>query len=235
MSLSIIIPLFNEEKNIEPLVNEIIDCKKKINEVFEIILINDSSTDKTLEKIIYLQKSKIENLTIINNKTNLGQSRSLYIGIMQSKYETIISLDGDGQNNPNDIPKLLDFYRSMPNISLVGGLRMNRKDSFTKKISSKLANKIRRFILDDDCIDTGCSLKVFDKSVFLSLPYFNGIHRFLPALYKGFGNKTYFTEVDHRPRNFGKSNYGTLLRLYQGIIDIIKVLFIIKKNNYKND
>ena len=97
-------------------------------------------------------------------------------------------------------------------------------------LSSKFANSIRSKILKDDCLDTGCSLKVFDKNIFLNFPYFNGIHRFLPALFKGYGYKTYFINVDHRPRKKGKSNYGTIDRLYRGIIDIIKVRKIIKKN-----
>jgi len=235
MSFSLIIPLLNEEKNISKLIDEILSIKELHNEIYEIILINDCSTDKTLDEIIKLKKNKIKVIKIINNNKNLGQSYSIHKGISQSQYDTIITIDGDGQNNPNDIPKLLNTYRSMQAIYLVGGLRIKRKDSFIKKVSSKIANKIRSFILRDDCVDTGCSLKVFDKLTFLNLPYFDGMHRFLPALYKGFGKKTFFTEVDHRHRNYGRSNYGTFKRLFRGIIDLVKVLIIINKNIKKND
>ena len=115
---------------------------------------------------------------------------------------------------------------------MVGGIRNKRIDNFTKIISSKIANSIRKFILNDDCIDTGCGLKVFDKKVFLTLPFFDGIHRFLPALFSGYGYKTYFINVNHRKRKYGISKYGTMKRLFKGIKDLIKVNNILK--NIKN-
>ena len=233
MSFSLIIPLFNEEKNIQFLINEFLNIKNLLTENFEIILVNDCSTDNTLKVINSIKFDKSENIKIINNKKNLGQSWSLHIGIKNSVYDTIVTIDGDGQNNPSNIPELLKIYRSMPDVYLVGGLRLKRKDTLVKRISSKIANKVRSFILKDDCIDTGCSLKVFDKNIFMALPFFDGIHRFLPALYKGFGKKTFFIPVDHRPRLYGNSNYGTMKRFYRGIFDIIRVIFIIK--NKKND
>lgn len=233
MSFSLIIPLFNEEKNIQFLINEFLNIKNLLTENFEIILVNDCSTDNTLKVINSIKFDKSENIKIINNKKNLGQSWSLHIGIKNSFYDTIVTIDGDGQNNPSNIPELLKIYRSMPDVYLVGGLRLKRKDTLVKRISSKIANKVRSFILKDDCIDTGCSLKVFDKNIFMALPFFDGIHRFLPALYKGFGKKTFFIPVDHRPRLYGNSNYGTMKRFYRGIFDIIRVIFIIK--NKKND
>ena len=233
MSFSLIIPLFNEEKNIQFLINEFLNIKNLLTENFEIILVNDCSTDNTLKVINSIKFDKSENIKIINNKKNLGQSWSLYIGIKNSFYDTIVTIDGDGQNNPSNIPELLKIYRSMPDVYLVGGLRLKRKDTLVKRISSKIANKVRSFILKDDCIDTGCSLKVFDKNIFMALPFFDGIHRFLPALYKGFGKKTFFIPVDHRPRLYGNSNYGTMKRFYRGVFDIIRVIFIIK--NKKND
>ena len=133
------------------------------------------------------------------------------------------------QNNPNDIPSLINLYNS-DSFKLVGGIRKKRKDNLTKIISSYLANKIRSFILKDDCKDTGCSLKIFDKDIFLKFPYFDGLHRFLPALFKGYGYKTSFIEVDHRKRYKGISKYGTLSRLIWGVRDIFKVLNIIKNN-----
>ena len=150
-----------------------------------------------------------------------------------SSNKIIITIDGDGQNDPADIPKLLDIYNSNNNIKLIGGIRIKRQDSYIKIISSKLANSIRSKILDDQCKDTGCSLKIFDKDIFLNFPYFNGIHRFLPALFKAYGCDTTFIPVNHRHRKFGTSNYGTFDRAIRGIRDLIKVYFLIRK--LKND
>ena len=134
------------------------------------------------------------------------------------------------QNNPSDIPKMLSiFYQD--NYKLVGGIRKNRKDNFFKIFSSYAANFIRRLILKDDCNDTGCSLKIFDREIFLMFPFFDGIHRFLPALFKGFGYKTVFIEVNHRKRHKGISKYGTISRLLWGIRDIYKVLKILKNKD----
>ena len=232
LSFSIVIPIFNEAENIKDLTKEIFsNLHSHYN--FELILVNDCSTDNTKE-IISLLKKKYS-LKIINNKTNLGQSYSLFNGIKNSTFDTIVTLDGDLQNNPKDIPKLLNLYFSDKSINLVGGIRLKRQDSKIKIFSSKIANKIRSAILNDNCNDTGCALKVFSNKVFLEFPFFDGIHRFLPALFKGFGNKTIFIGVDHRSRNFGSSNYGTLDRLFRGIRDIIKVLMIIKNNKKKNN
>jgi len=132
-----------------------------------------------------------------------------------------------------DIIKLLNTYHSSENLKLVGGIRQKRKDRYIKIIASKIANRVRSFILRDKCPDTGCSLKIFDKEIFLSFPFFSGIHRFLPALYKSFGHKTAFINVDHRIRKAGKSKYGVFDRLLIGIIDIFKVIIII--NNIKNN
>ena len=221
---SIVIPLFNEDKNIQSLISEINLSLNQYNQ-YEILLINDASTDETKKVINKREDKKIK---ILNNPTNKGQSFSTYEGIKYSKYETIITIDGDGQNNPSDIPKLLKYYFSNENIKMIGGIRLKRKDSIVKIFSSKIANFIRSRILNDNCMDTGCSLKIFDKNIFLSFPFFDGMHRFLPALFKGYGHKTSFIEVSHRKRKYGYSKYGTMNRLFKGIRDIIKVRNIIK-------
>jgi len=221
---SIIIPVFNESKNIETLINEIdINLKEYLH--YEIILVNDASTDNTLDVIKEIKNNKI---IIISNIVNKGQSFCIHKGIKKSSNNIIVTIDGDGQNNPKDIPKLLNLYLSK-NIDLVGGLRLNRQDSFIKIYSSRIANFFRSKILNDECSDTGCSLKVFNKIIFLKFPYFDGIHRFLPAMFKGFGYKTAFTTVDHRKRKFGISKYGTMNRLFKGIRDIIKVKRLLKQ------
>tara|TARA_Y100001970_G_C14146533_1_gene810162 strand:+ start:630 stop:1325 length:696 start_codon:yes stop_codon:yes gene_type:complete len=228
--ISIIIPVFNEAENIESLMKEIQQVlEKKIN--YEIIIVNDCSVDNTLK---LLSKINIVNIKVINHNKNLGQSKSILTGIKNSNYDTIVTIDGDSQNNPKDIIKLHDIYFSQNIYSLVGGLRIKRKDSIIKILSSKIANSIRQFFLDDNCKDTGCSLKIFNKKIFLSLPYFDGIHRFLPALYKGYGHKTFFIDVDHRARIKGQSKYGTIDRLIKGVYDLFRVKKILKDIK-KND
>jgi len=218
--ISIVIPLYNEESNVEPLHQEIIESlEEKIK--YEIIYVNDGSIDNTNKVLNNLKNNG--NLKIINHQKNIGQSKSILSGINNSNFDTIVTLDGDGQNVPNDINKLANIFFSSKDIFLVGGIRVDRRDSLIKIISSKIANNVRLFFLNDDCIDTGCGLKVFSKEVFKKIPFFDGMHRFLPALFKGFGYRTVFSEVNHRPRLKGITKYGTTKRLIKGIIDIIRV------------
>ncbi len=230
--LSVVIPIYNEEKNIFPLIDEIIKTININYKNFEIVVVNDASTDNTVTEF---QKKKYTKLVkLINNKKNYGQSKSIYEGVRVSKYNTIVTLDGDGQNNPKNINELVKTYISNPNIGLVGGIRSKRNDSWWRLFISKIANNIRNFILEDNCIDTGCGLKVFNREIFLQLPYFNGIHRYLPALFLAKGCITKFQDVNHRPRLNGYSKYGTLSRGAKGLRDIIKVVKIIKKIKKNN-
>jgi len=226
-NFTIVVPFYNEGLNISKTYEEILYylSNKEIYE-YEIIFVNDASNDNS--NLYFNQLKGIENLTILKNEINSGQSLSILKAVKISKYDIIVTLDGDCQNNPKDIPKLIEIYYNN-DYSLVGGIRLNRKDNLIKKISSKLANKIRNFILKDECIDTGCSLKIFDKKIFLILPFFKGIHRFLPALFKGYNKKTFFVNVQHRPRKHGNSKYGTFNRLFIGVIDLIRVVNIINK------
>ena len=227
-NISIVIPIYNEEKNIIKLFHEL---KQSIadnqNYNFELIFVNDCSIDNSLN---ILNQLKINNklLSIINNSENLGQSSSINIGIKNSKYNNIITMDGDGQNNPKDLKIIIQSYFS-ENADLVSGIRKVRKDTIIKKISSQIANKIRSSVLKDKCSDTGCSLKMFKEEIFLSFPFFNGIHRFIPSLFSGYNKKIVYVDVDHRAREYGQSNYGTVIRLIKGIGDLIRVFFIIKK------
>ena len=221
---SLVIPLYNESRNIKFLIDEIIS--NLINyKNYEIILVNDASTDDTSYVIDSLT---FKNIKILTNTKNKGQSFSIHEGIKNSSHNIIVTLDGDGQNDPADISKLYELYLNNENVKLIGGIRRNRKDNYTKIISSKVANFIRSRILNDECEDTGCALKVFDKKIFLSFPFFDGVHRFLPALFKGYGHKTIFVDVNHRKRNYGISKYGTMNRLFVGIRDIAKVNKILK-------
>lgn len=229
MKFSIVVPIFNEQDNIKVLINEIKNKLTQFNDEYEIIIVDDGSTDSTVK---ILEKEVNNKLVLLKNKINFGQSYSLKKGIENSKSDIIVTIDGDLQNNPKDIPRMINAYYSK-NLKLLGGIRKKRQDIITKKIASYLANSIRKKILNDDCDDTGCGLKVFDKKVFLNLPFFNGIHRFLPALFKASNLNISYIEVDHRKRYMGYSKYGNFKRFLWGIRDIIKVMKIIKriKNN----
>lgn len=227
-SFSLIIPVYNEEENIVKLIEEIhsIDFKDCI---YEILVIDDNSTDRTYEFLKKIQ-NKFSSLKIFQHNKNKGQSIAINTGINKSLYDNIVTIDGDGQNDPSDILNLCTHYFAhKSNYKLVGGIRKNRKDSYLKKYSSVMANTIRKLILNDNCNDTGCSLKIFDKTIFQSFPFFNGIHRFLPALFSGYGHETLYLNVNHRSRVYGVSKYGTIGRLINGIIDIVRVKIIINK------
>lgn len=226
---SIVVPFYNEYKNIINLHTEIYSVtSSNKNIAFEIIFVDDGSNDQSFELFKKLQNDY--KIKLITNKNNFGQSKSILLGIKAASYSNIITLDGDGQNDPKDIPKLIQVYMDT-NCDLLGGIRKKRKDSFLKIISSIIANKIRSAILKDNCKDTGCSLKIFKKEIFLEFPFFNGIHRFLPALYRGYGHKVVFIDVNHRNRNYGTSKYDTFFRLIYGIRDMIKVSKILRKHN----
>ena len=227
-NFSIVIPVYNEELNIIDLFKNIqnLNLNKKKS---EIIFIDDCSTDKSFTLLSELKKKN--DIILVQHKKNLGQSQAILSGIQKSKFDNILTIDGDGQNPPRDIIKLTEEYFKDNTLALLGGIRTKRKDNLIKIISSKIANSIRKFILNDDCIDTGCGLKVFDKKVFLTLPFFDGIHRFLPALYKGKKKLTKFVNVDHRARKYGISKYGNLKRAIFGAIDLVRVYYIIKSFN----
>jgi len=230
-SLSIVIPVFNESENIVKLLDEIyFHLNNKYN--YEVIIVDDGSNDNTIE--VLENYKKIIELKASKHNVNQGQSYALRTGIIESKNDVIITLDGDGQNNPKDIEIITEKFFASPKYKLIGGIRKKRKDSFVKIVSSRLANFFRMIVLKDNCKDTGCSLKIFDKKIFLEFPFFDGIHRFLPAMFNGYGYKTFFVDVDHRPRLYGKTKYGTFRRLIKGILDIIKVSKIVKEYKNKN-
>ncbi len=228
---SLIIPVYNEEENIQILYKEIIEsCETK---EIEIIFVNDNSDDSSSFYINQLIK-KDKRVKIIDLQNRSGQSYAIYKGVEYSSFDVIITLDCDLQNDPKDINNLIEIFNNN-NYGLVGGIRYKRKDGFVKKISSVVANNIRSFILKDGCKDTGCSLKVFKKDIFLKIPFFDGLHRFLPALFIAHKENLFFCNVNHRPRVHGISKYGVSNRLFKGIRDIIKVMKIIKTINKKYD
>tara|TARA_Y200000002_G_scaffold321750_1_gene282046 strand:+ start:134 stop:838 length:705 start_codon:yes stop_codon:yes gene_type:complete len=226
-NFSIIIPIFNESESIFELIDEIILVFGK--NLPEIIIVDDGSTDNFIKK-----KDKIENKTLIfSHKNNLGKCKAMYTGIQKANNELICIIDGDGQNPPYEIKKLLECWKNLDlnykKKFLICGHRINRQDNFKKRISSKIANSIRRFILNDDCNDTACALKLFLKSNYLSINYFRNMHRFLPAVFKAKGCKIFNVLVNDRPRSAGKSKYNFNNRFWIGIIDLIKVWKLITK------
>ncbi len=225
--ISIVIPIFNEKNNISALINEI---KKTLNKkiVYEVIIVNDGSTDITKEFLSDINK-KEKNIIVINHKKNYGQSMALITGIRNSNFDHIVTLDGDGQNDPKDIIKLINNFDEKILFMMVIGNRINRNDSPARKIASRLAFRIRKIVLHDDTPDTGCAIKVFKKEDFLELPFFNHQHRFLPFLFKTFNGKVVSVPVNHRARKSGVSKYSNFQRLLVGISDIFGVIWLNKR------
>ena len=227
--ISIVIPMYNEADNVAPFLTEIHQSLKEAGLTIEIIVINDGSTDKTHEQLNLLSNT-IPGLCIINHAYNSGQSAAILTGARAAKHPWIITLDGDAQNDPNDIPLLLEQLKNnSDHLVLIVGNRTNRCDSRIRKLSSRIANSIRQRLLHDDCMDTGCSLKLFSRDVFLQLPHFNHMHRFLPALIKRAGGRVINVPVNHRPRTRGTSKYGVTNRLWVGIVDLFGVKWLMNR------
>ena len=235
--ISVIIPVYNENNNIKFLTDEIkSSLYNKIK--YEIIFIDDGSTDSTLETLLKIKKNE-KNIFVINHEINYGQSIALRTGVSNSNYDHIVTLDGDGQNDPKDILRILKLFDEKKEFMMVIGNRVNRNDRMAKKIASRLAYKVRKIILKDDTPDTGCAIKVFRKSDFIKLPFFNHIHRFMPYLFKTFKGNVISIEVNHRARKSGVSKYSNLQRFLVGIYDILGVIWLKKRTvwpiNYKKN
>lgn len=226
LKFTIIIPIYNEVEAIFSLIDEIIS--EFIVEKPEVIIVNDGSTDGFSD--IFKKKIVNKNVKVIDHKKNLGKCRAMLTGVKYSTNDVIAVIDGDGQNPPSEIRKLLKYWNKNNQESLlICGHRVNRKDTFIKKISSKVANKVRKYILNDDCFDTACALKVFEKKEFLNLPYISNMHRFLPALFKMKKSRIINIPVTDRPRLVGISKYNFNNRFWVGITDLIKVRLLINK------
>jgi len=222
------VPVRNEAENIGPLIAEIaaaLDGRWK----YEIIYINDGSTDATAERIAAIMKQR-ENLRQIRHATSSGQSAAVRSGVRAARGAIVATLDGDGQNNPAFLPDLISaIEKGGERTGLVAGQRVGRKDTGFKKIQSRIANGVRNGILRDGTRDTGCGLKAFRREVFLMMPYFDGLHRFLPALVRREGYDIAYVEVTDRPRRSGVSNYGFFDRLWIGIMDLAGVWWLIRR------
>ena len=227
--LSVVVPVHNEEDNVAPLVGEIVAALRGLVD-FEIVYVDDTSRDSTLERLRALQVTTPE-LRVIRHLTNAGQSTAVRNGVKAARAPWIATLDGVGQNDPADIPKLLaQRDAAAAGIKLFAGWRVNRQDSGSKRWASKWANAIRARMLRDDTPDTGCGIKLFERDAFLDLPYFDHMHRYLPALMQRAGWKTVSVPVNHRHRTAGVSKYNNLGRALVGIRDLRGVAWLIVRS-----
>tara|TARA_R110001583_G_scaffold194959_1_gene367967 strand:+ start:19906 stop:20670 length:765 start_codon:yes stop_codon:yes gene_type:complete len=229
--VSAVIPAKNEAENIEPLVSEIIEQFGSRND-FEIIYVDDGSTDSTADKVLLLSLKYPGIVRLVQHDFSVGQSTAIHSGVSLAKGELIVTLDADGQNDPVDMLALINKGESFEKGAdyCVAGYRRMRKDTQWKRLQSRIANKIRSRLLNDNTPDTGCGLKVFPKHTFLKLPYFDHMHRFLPALIKRQGGVIVVMEVSHRNRQFGQSKYGMWGRLSAGIIDMLGVMWLQRRS-----
>lgn len=221
---SIVIALKNEADNIEALVRELVPVMEGLKKPWELICIDDGSTDNTGA---ILQKLSLPNLVLIAFDKNYGQSSGFDAGFKAAKGSFIITLDGDGQNDPHDIPRLLEM---MEGADLVCGIRSKRKDTFSKRLTSKIANTVRRWLCDDTIQDSGCSLKVYRKERLSHIKMYNGMHRFLPALFLIEGFRVKQCSVNHRERWKGKSNYNFFNRSFNTLFDLLAVWWMKKRH-----
>ncbi len=228
--LSVVIPVRNESGNVASLISEIDAALKHMTH--EVVYVDDGSTDDTYSQLIALQAT-FSQLKIVRHAKSCGQSTAVRTGVKAAQFNWVATLDGDGQNDPADIPKLMAVVKD--GIDLVGGnRRASRRDTWIKRISSVIANTVRSKMLRDDTPDTGCGLKLFKRDVFLDLPYFDHMHRFLPALIKRRGGKIVSVPVAHRNREHGKSNYGTIDRLLVGLVDLFGVAWLQRRAKIPN-
>lgn len=223
MKYSVVIPLKNEEGNIADLVNELEPVMNRLNEKWELICVDDGSTDETLDILKKMGKGYLRTLVF---DRNYGQSSAFDAGFRAAKGEFVITLDGDRQNDPADIPKMVEAAKDA---DLVCGRRVNRKDPWSKKITSFFANKIRGQMCEDGVHDTGCSLKVYRRSCLDKIKMYHGMHRFLPALFKIEGFRISEVPVNHRERTQGKTKYNFLNRSFNTIADMLAVRWMNKR------
>jgi dolichol-phosphate mannosyltransferase len=226
-AVSVVVPVRNEAGNVAPLVAEIAAALEG-QLPFEVVYVNDGSSDGTETELTRLMTLH-PFLRRVRHEQSCGQSAAVRSGVRAARAPLVATLDGDGQNNPEFIPAMLKILQDNPAVGLVAGQRVGRKASGFKKLQSRIANAVRGAVLRDGTRDTGCGLKAFRRDVFLALPYFDGLHRFLPALVKREGFGIGYVDVVDRPRGSGVSNYGLWDRLWVGILDLTGVWWLIRR------
>ena len=221
---SVVVPVFDEGGAAPALVREIAAAFGDRN--YEMVFVNDASRDNTLQLLTEL-KAEMPQLRVLSHRKNSGQSRSIRSGIMAARAPIIVTMDGDGQNDPADAPRLGERLKASPaSLALIGGHRVKRQDSEAKRWASKVGNGVRNWLLKDGAADTGCGLKAFRRDAFLQLPYFDHIHRYLPALMIREGYEIAFEPVNHRHRETGVSKYTNFGRLKASISDLLGVMWL---------
>lgn len=231
LRVSIVVPVKNEAPNILPLVSEIEQASAALAP-FEVIYVDDGSTDDTQAE---LAKARVTRpwLRVIRHETSCGQSGAVRTGVYAARGRVVVTLDGDGQNDPIFIPQFVAALdKSGSRTALVAGQRVGRKDGTYKRWQSRIANGVRSRILKDETRDTGCGLKAFRREVYLALPYFDALHRFMPALVKREGYDITHVDVVDRPRHAGRSNYGLFDRLWVGILDLAGVWWLVRRRRH---
>ena len=228
-TLSVVIPARNEADNIVGLVDAIAVALAAY-EPFEIIVVDDGSTDDSVARLMQ-RADTLPHLRIVRHDRSAGQSAAVHSGVLAARSPLVLTLDGDGQNPPEELPKLAAVLLAdrAGRIGLVAGQRVGRKDTWSKKIASKLANAVRGWFLRDNTRDSGCGLKGFRRDAFMALPYFNHMHRYLPALFIRDGWQVAHVDVTHRPRGAGRSNYSNLQRGLVGIVDLMGVAWLLRR------
>jgi len=229
VAISVVVPVKDEAGNVGPLAREI--AAALAGEAYEIIFIDDGSTDGTAQALAAL-KGEIPQLRVLRHSRNLGQSRGIRTG---ARGDILVTLDGDGQNDPADMPNLLAALRADPATGLVSGVRVKRKDTASRRIASRLGNGFRNLMLGDGATDTGCGLKAMRRRAFLELPYFDHIHRFLIALVLRDGWKVSYVPVNHRPRLTGASKYTNLGRMLVSVHDLLGVRWLQRRHRGRSE
>ena len=221
---SVVVPVFDEGEAAPALAREIAGAFGDRN--YEMVFVNDASRDDTLQRLIDL-KAELPQLRVLSHRKNSGQSRSIRSGILAARAPIIVTMDGDGQNDPADAPRLAERLKAAPeSLALVGGERVKRQDSAAKRYASKFGNGVRNWMLKDGAADTGCGLKAFRREAFLRLPYFDHIHRYIPALMRREGYDIAFEPVNHRHRESGVSKYTNFGRLKASVSDLLGVMWL---------
>ena len=228
-ALSLVIPAKDEQESIGALLTEAFSVMRDYPG-FEIVLVDDGSSDQTLDTAARAARTLGGRLVTVRHTQSIGQSGALATGISKARGELIVTMDGDGQNDPADIPTLLQRANTMRGADFcIAGYRKKRKDTAWKRFQSRLANRVRDALLHDGVPDTGCGLKLFPRATFLKLPWFDHGHRFLPALIRGIGGEIAVVEVNHRPRTAGVSKYNAWNRTWAGILDLFGVLWLLHR------
>lgn len=227
--LSVVLPVHDEADNVEPLLDEIAAALAGLI-AYEIVVVDDGSADATPARLADVAR-RMAALRVVRHRANAGQSAALHTGVRAARGTLVATLDGDGQNDPADIPALLGAWRAAaggPPL-LIAGHRTRRRDGFVTRASSRVANAVRGALLRDRTPDTGCGLKLFPRDLFLRLPYFDHMHRFLPALAIRAGAVVRSVPVRHRPRTRGRSHYGIHNRLWVGLDDLLGVAWLMRR------